>query len=503
MSMAVELNNPEKRMLRVMQSDKNKDWTVSELSNLTKFDDQAIIVGAGQGLVDHELVKGIEVSKIYWKLGKEGVNANSDGLLENKLWDWVLSSEDTSMKSLQSSALVEKHEIGIGVGLLKSLGVSLENGCFIAPENKDKINSTLMNRKGFLNKIQSLQQGIIETDLDEELLNHFKNRKNLLTSVEEITRTWCITEKGMNVRSENLEEKTMIAEITPELLQGNSWKNAEFKPYDVSLESSTPLTGKPHPMQSLIERIRSIFLEMGFTEIDGDYVQTAGWNMDALFIPQDHPAREMQDTFYLSNPESISIDDEILSQWKSIHEHGGDTGSIGWGGEFSKDIAERGLLRTHTTVNTVKYISENPNKPCRVFGIGRVFRNESIDRTHLPEFHQIEGIIMEPGANLPMLVTTLKTFYEKMGYPEVRVRPAYFPYTEPSLEIEVKWRGQWLELGGAGIFRPEVTEPLGCSSPVLAWGMGLERLAMLVLGLDDIRQLYISDLEWLKSQPVL
>ena len=333
--------------------------------------------------------------------------------------------------------------------------------------------------------------------------DHFRNRKSLLISLEEVSRTWKITNEGMKISSEDLEEKIMIAEITPELLQGSSWQNAEFKPYDVSLESSTPLTGKPHPMQSLIERIRSIFLEMGFTEIDGDYVQTAGWNMDALFIPQDHPAREMQDTFYLSNPESIQIDEKRLEQWKEIHEHGGDTGSIGWGGEFSNDIAQRGLLRTHTTVNTVKYISENPNKPCRVFGIGRVFRNESIDRTHLPEFHQIEGIIMEPGANLPMLVTTLKTFYEKMGYPEVRVRPAYFPYTEPSLEVEVKWRGQWLELGGAGIFRPEVTEPLGCSSPVLAWGMGLERLAMLVLGLDDIRQLYISDLEWLKSQPVL
>ncbi len=110
---------------------------------------------------------------------------------------------------------------------------------------------------------------------------------------------------------------------------------------------------------------------------------------------------------------------------------------------------------------------------------------------------------MEPGASLPMLVTTLKEFYAKMGYPEVRVRPAYFPYTEPSLEVEVKWRGQWLELGGAGIFRPEVTEPLGCKWPVCAWGMGLERLAMLVLGLDDIRQLYISDLEWLGEQPLL
>jgi phenylalanyl-tRNA synthetase alpha chain len=154
-------------------------------------------------------------------------------------------------------------------------------------------------------------------------------------------------------------------------------------------------------------------------------------------------------------------------------------------------------------VNTIQYLAEHPNEACRVFSVDRVFRKEAIDRTHLPEFHQIEGIIMEEGANLQMLVTTLKTFYAKMGYPEVRVRPAYFPYTEPSLEIEVKWRGKWLELGGAGIFRPEVTEPLGIATPVLAWGMGLERLAMLVLGLDDIRQLYISDLEWLRNQPIL
>jgi phenylalanyl-tRNA synthetase alpha chain len=256
-------------------------------------------------------------------------------------------------------------------------------------------------------------------------------------------------------------------------------------------------------MQALIERIRAIFLEMGFTEIDGDYVTTAGWNMDALFIPQDHPAREMQDTFYLDNPKSVPIPIERTQQWADVHEHGGETGSTGWGGEFSSEISEKGMLRTHTTVNTVRHLEENPDKPCRVFSIGRVFRKESIDRTHLPEFHQIEGIIMEPGASLPMLVTTLKEFYAKMGYPEVRVRPAYFPYTEPSMEVEVKWRGQWLELGGAGIFRPEVTEPLGVKWPVCAWGMGLERLAMLVLGLDDIRQLYISDLEWLSQQPVL
>jgi phenylalanyl-tRNA synthetase alpha chain len=242
---------------------------------------------------------------------------------------------------------------------------------------------------------------------------------------------------------------------------------------------------------------------MGFSELVDDYVQTAGWNMDALFIPQDHPAREMQDTFYLDSPASIPLPDDLVKAWGDIHEHGGETGSVGWGGAFSKATSEKGLLRTHTTVNTIQYLAAHPNEACRVFSVDRVFRKEAIDRTHLPEFHQIEGIIMEEGANLQMLVTTLKTFYAKMGYPEVRVRPAYFPYTEPSLEIEVKWRGQWLELGGAGIFRPEVTEPLGISTPVLAWGMGLERLAMLVLGLDDIRQLYISDLEWLRNQPIL
>jgi phenylalanyl-tRNA synthetase alpha chain len=256
-------------------------------------------------------------------------------------------------------------------------------------------------------------------------------------------------------------------------------------------------------MQALIERIRSTFLEMGFSEIVDDYVQTAGWNMDALFIPQDHPAREMQDTFYLDNPASMDIPQDILDAWQAIHLNGGDTGSTGWGGNYSNEVSKRGLLRTHTTVNTIQYLARNPNKACRVFAVDRVFRKEAIDRTHLPEFHQIEGIIMEEGANLQMLVTTLKTFYAKMGCPEVRVRPAYFPYTEPSLEVEVKWKGKWLELGGAGIFRPEVTEPLGITTPVLAWGMGLERLAMLVLGLDDIRQLYISDLEWLRNQPIL
>ena len=399
------------------------------------------------------------------------------------------------MKGLQ--AAFERHEAGPGVGLLKQLGVSIEGGLLIV-SNPEEISQILAQRTAFLASLPAQAD-----DLDPMLLKHFSARKNLVKSVERTVRHWRLTPLGQSVSSDELQETVVITDITPELLQGDDWKSAEFRAFDVTLEAATPRTGRSHPMQALIERIRAIFLEMGFSELVDDYVQSAGWNMDALFIPQDHPAREMQDTFYLDQPASMELDAGVMEAWKAIHEHGGETGSTGWGGAYSTEVSKRPLLRTHTTVNTIQYLADHPTEACRVFSVDRVFRKEAIDRTHLPEFHQIEGIIMEEGANLQMLVTTLKTFYAKMGYPEVRVRPAYFPYTEPSLEIEVKWRGKWLELGGAGIFRPEVTEPLGITSPVLAWGMGLERLAMLVLGLDDIRQLYISDLEWLRNQPVL
>ena len=486
------LSNPQRRLLRAMQeSDAQTTWSVASILEACGWSDQAQAAGAALGLVEAGFADVDEKSTIKWTLGPEGKAALENGLLEARLWTWLSNAkeEESYMRDLQSSGIVEKHETGIGVGLLKGLGVEIESGCLIIPTDS-MAEEIIQERYDFLSNI-----------VEGPLLDYFKGRKGLLQSSESTSRTWMITEAGSN--AESLDEVDEVVELTPEMLQGEEWREMTFKSFDQTLESTTPTTGKPHPMQSLIERVRSVFLEMGFSEIDGDYVQSAGWNMDALFIPQDHPAREMQDTFYLDEPASLEIDENNLKQWKDIHQHGGETGSTGWGGKFSDEIARKGLLRTHTTVNTIKHLADAPDEPCRVFAVGRVFRKESIDRTHLPEFHQIEGIIMEPGANLPMLVTTLKTFYAKMGYPEVRVRPAYFPYTEPSLEVEVKWRGKWLELGGAGIFRPEVSEPLGVKWPVCAWGMGLERLAMLVLGLDDIRQLYISDLEWLQNQPVL
>jgi len=265
---------------------------------------------------------------------------------------------------------------------------------------------------------------------------------------------------------------------------------------------------KRHPLVVFIESIREIFVGMGFCEISGPLVESAFWNFDSLFVPQDHPARDMHDTFYLKNPKEISIYkfDEFRDNVKKTHENGWITGSNGWGYKWSEDIAKKPLLRTHTTTVTARYLSKlkKDDLPSKVFCIGKTFRNEAIDYKHLPEFYQVEGIVVDENANFRNLLGILREFYDEMGF-KLRFRPAYFPYTEMSVEPEVyiEERNEWIEMGGAGIFRPEVVIPLlGFECPVLAWGLGLDRLVALKLGLSDIRELYISDLEWLRKSRV-
>ncbi len=497
----LEMGNNERLMLKLMLSEPSKKWLLEELLSGIGWEDQVHVAGSGTALSDLGLVTIQESIETLVSLGAEGELALDEGLLESRLWNCLssLPDSDRTMGRLFEEGF-ERHQVGPGIGLLKSMGVSIDSGKLVATD-KFSLETEIELREKF---ISSLSEGAVPgSQLDDSMVNHFLGRKGLIAVEEHISRSWILTEEGSSVDVATLGHVEMIGEVTPELLQGDNWKGAMFKSFDVNSPAPIPSGGRPHPMQALIERIRQVFLEMGFSEIEGDFIQSAGWNMDALYIPQSHPARTMQDTFYLSEPKKIDVEEHYLDLWSKVHEHGHDTGSKGWGRPFDKDESKKALLRTHTTVNTVRHIAENPDEPSRVFGIGRVFRQETIDRTHLPEFHQIEGIIHEKDASLPMLITTLKTFYSKMGYPDVRVRPAYFPYTEPSVEVDILWRGQWLELGGAGIFRPEVTEPLGSEWPVCAWGMGLERLAMIILDLDDIRELYQPDLERLGRMPIL
>ncbi len=263
--------------------------------------------------------------------------------------------------------------------------------------------------------------------------------------------------------------------------------------FDLNVPSANAPMGRAHPITKMTRKMRAIMLELGFSEMDGSISESSFWNFDALFQPQDHPARELADTFYLHGEVPLPQDRALVSRVKESHENG-------WKYKWNPKEAMRRVLRTHTTALSARYVAGiNDKKPRKYFAIGRVFRNEATDYKHLAEFHQVEGIIAWEGAKFTDLLGILKEFYLKLGFEKIRFRPSFFPYTEPSLEIEVYFddRKQWMELGGAGIFRPEVSEPLAGIYPVLAWGLSLERPLMLGLKLDDIRTFYKNDVDFL------
>ena len=324
-------------------------------------------------------------------------------------------------------------------------------------------------------------------------------KRGLVEEEESVTHTVSITPRGRELVARGLDLREEVGTLAREQILSGEWKDLPLRRYDVTKLPKRVYPGKTHPYQRLLDEMRRILFDMGFEEMAGGIVQSSFWNFDALFQPQDHPAREMQDTFFLGECWPLPAGYERV---RDMHEHGGKTSSTGWGGVWSAAKAEQCVLRTHTTSLSIQHLAGHPEPPVKAFCIGRVYRREAIDPTHLAEFEQLEGIAMDEGVNFRHLLGFLKEFYGNMGFEKVRFRPGYFPYTEPSVEPEVYVDGLgWVELGGAGIFRQEVTAPFGIEHPVLAWGLGISRVAMLRLGLRDLRQLYKSDVEWVRETP--
>jgi phenylalanyl-tRNA synthetase alpha chain len=439
-----------------------------------------------------------------FSLTEEGMRYAKEGLPERRLLRDIGAGKP--MSELKDPA------IKIGLGWLKKKGWAVIQGGFLKPIG----NAPKGRDEEILEAL--LQEPAKGSQLDGKALAMLKSR-GLMTSTTSKSWSYEITPQGRDALS-GLEiafgtDKKAAKEmpsLTPDIIKNGTWEERDrglllhyrgetYRPrsYDVTLLSERIYPGKKHPYQRLIQRMRDIMLEMGFAEIKGEIVQSSFWNFDALFQPQDHPAREMQDTFYLDSKAEIPAYQKV----KDMHERGGDVGSTGWGGRWSHEVARQEVLRTHTTAMTIKYLADNPNPPVKAFAIDRVYRREAIDATHLPEFEQLEGVVMDRGVTFRHLLGVLKEFYSKMGFHQVRFRPSYYPYTEPSVDAEVYVEGLgWIELGGAGIFRREVTAPFGIEHPVLAWGQGVGRLAMLRLGLKDLRLLYQSDIGWLRDTPL-
>ncbi|KAL3901085.1 MAG: hypothetical protein SGCHY_000872 [Lobulomycetales sp.] len=305
------------------------------------------------------------------------------------------------------------------------------------------------------------------------------------------------------------------ADITPEMLQSGNWKTATFKQYNFNAKGTPPDSGHLHPLLKVRSEFRQIFFELGFTEMPTNkFVESSFWNFDALFQPQQHPARDAHDTFFLKDPASTStLPAEYLERVKKVHSVG-DFGSIGYGYDWKREEAEKLILRTHTTAVSsymLYKLAQQPGgfKPAKYFSIDRVFRNESVDATHLAEFHQIEGVIADRGITLGDLIGVLHGFFKKMGIERLRFKPAYNPYTEPSMEI-FAWHnglGKYVEIGNSGMFRPEMLLPLGLPPDVrvIAWGLGLERPTMIKYGINNIRDLlgHKVDLDMVKRNPIV
>ncbi|CAL8468743.1 g8283 [Coccomyxa elongata] len=297
-----------------------------------------------------------------------------------------------------------------------------------------------------------------------------------------------------------LEKKKPATELTHEMLQKGTWRDANFKAYNFNALGQPTNGGHLHPLLKVRTQIRKAFTSMGFEEMPtNNYVESSFWNFDALFQPQQHPARDSHDTFFLTNPAATPLSkqpQDYVRRVRDIHENGG-FGSIGYGSHWKESEAEKNLLRTHTTAVSSRMLyklAQEGFRPAKYFSIDRVFRNEAIDRTHLAEFHQIEGVVCDRGLTLGDLIGTLHLFFSRLGLPKLRFKPAYNPYTEPSMEIfsYSEQLGKWVEVGNSGMFRPEMLRPMGLPEDVnvIAWGLGLERPTMILYGIDNIRDLF-------------
>lgn len=345
--------------------------------------------------------------------------------------------------------------------------------------------------------------------IDSKTLAELKKRKLLVESVIK----YMLVGKGPDF---SLTIEKPETDLTTNLLLSGDWKDKKFKEYNFNSLGVSPERGHLHPLLKVREQFRQIFLEMGFAEMPtNNYVDSSFWNFDTLVVPQAHPARDSQDTFFISNPKigHPITDRELVERVREAH-LGTEDGNWpkGYRYSWSENESSLNVLRTHTTAVTARMLykianehkanqknsSTNENdivafKPAKLFSIDRVFRNETLDATHLAEFNQVEGVVLDEGLTLGDLMGVLRAFFEKLGIGQLRFKPAYNPYTEPSMEVFSYHSGlkKWVEIGNSGVFRPEMLQALGLPETVtaIAWGLSLERPTMIKYKIDNIREL--------------
>ncbi len=462
------------------------------------------VMRAIQWLEAKEALKILTEKHQEINLASNGFRYKQEGLPEKKFLQ-TLDDELKGLNIITKKSKLSRDEVNACIGLLKRKNaINVEKGEEFLQVSITDIGKELVKEKTAQEKFLTKDFPLLVADLSKEekaVFDEFKKRKEIVVLEEKKDISIELTEVGKELVATDVSSE-VVNRLSSSMLKKKEWKDKIFRAYDVTAHVPRKFQGKKHFVNEAVDYIKRIWLEMGFTEMEGNYIHSAFWDLDTLFVPQDHPAREMQDTYYIKGKAKLPQD--LLPKVKAVHEDGADTGSTGWGYKYSEDEASKIMLRTHTTVLSAETISKlsKEDLPAKFFAVNKVFRNETLDWKHLFEFYQVEGIVVDPNANLKHLKGYLTQFYKKMGYSKVRMRPAFFPYTSPSLEVDVfhPVKKEWVELGGAGIFRPEITKTLlGFECPVLAWGQGMGRIISEYWKITDIRELYKNDIKQLRE----
>ncbi len=451
-----------------------------------------------------------ELTLVKAELTEEGKIYIKKGLPLREVWN-MLSSSPSTIMDIMKKTLFSQQEIGKAVGFLKKNGFIEEKEgvlCLVSlktPEYIETLERLLSEGTRHDIILSSL------TDKDSAVLDDNAKKRgsgSIFRLKEQKQVKYRLNEEGERARRIVIssELKDQIGNLTPEILREKSWEGRKFRKFGISLKPKSKPLGRLHPYGRFLDTVRKELISMGFEEMKGPIVESEFYNMDVLFMPQHHSARDIHDIYLVKDPQKASdIPSAILSKIASAHRDGGRSGSRGWGYDFDTEKTQRLVLRSQGTAISARTMTKKPPIPGKFFAIARCFRYDSVDATHAPDFFQIEGIVMEENINFRHLLGLLSTFAEKLAHAEeIKFVPGYFPFTEPSVEAMIKHpQLGWIELGGAGIFRPEITVSLDIPCPVIAWGLGLDRMAMNALKINDIRELFTQDIEKIRSSKVV
>lgn len=449
--------------------------------------------------------------KIFYEITDLGRDFQKNGTHNERIFNLIKEKGALTLPEITKELGLENKDTGTAFGSMSKEGLLVMDGEKKASLKSDDISDSMKIVRSILDRaVSSASADIAETDLTDDerkVIAGISKKRGASTSpfkvVEREDVVYEVTSAGKEAAKILIEKGVTgeeIGSLTPEMIADGSWKNKTFRSYNVNTPPSRVLLGRHNPYSLFLDSVKDKLVSLGFEEFDGPLVETEFWNCDALFMPQFHSARDIHDVYHVKTPtRAKEIEQPYLDQVAETHKNGWKTGSRGWGYNFDREFTKRLILRSQGTVLSAKQLPK-AKVPGKYFGTARCFRYDKVDATHLSDFYQTEGIVLGEDVNLQTLLGLLKMFAEEVaGATEVMYVPGYFPFTEPSVEVHIKHPVLgWFELGGAGIFRPEVTEAMGVSVPVLAWGLGIDRMALMSLGLNDLRELFSSDIEHIR-----